>query len=370
MNLSFFLSSPNQPPPTYTHERTDDYHVPNGEWQMQEIKFFEEDTPFECCRQPFSTITFQIRLTRYPDFYNLYVFLPFISQLVLFLLIFNIHPDHGDRLSYGVALLLNMTMYMIFISDKLPEKSDKLTFVGAMFVTLFFVLSFGLVLSALTMSYSARKTPLPEIVHRVGRLVDRIVLLFSCCFSFCEEKRSRKASLNSSLYMPEKPAAVTFSRQSFHRQPENDAYVTEALTKETALIEKCQDETTDQQHVGNTSVGISPNSPINAPFPVDMVLENSGHNLNSSLDSNDNTNHDGDISARRRMISSSSGNENTAPPQTTATTTTTPGRSARRFQNWFQFMRFVEKLLTVLFAFLLVVIPLIIVGTLDIDRKQ
>jgi len=154
---------------------------------MESIAFSEEEMTFDCCTKPFSIITLSLELVRYPNFYYLYVFLPFLSQLALFLLIFHIHPSHGDRLSYGVALLLNMTMYMIFISDKLPEKSDNQPIVGTLFVAFFFTLSVGLILSAVTMMFSRRETPVPKAANKLKRFLNRCSMRLS---SLCPSRNT------------------------------------------------------------------------------------------------------------------------------------------------------------------------------------
>ena len=299
------------------------FHVPNGEWEINTIKFFEEDTYFECCKRPFSTITFQIKLSRYPDFYNLYVFLPFISQLALFLLIFNIQPEQGDRLGYGVALLLNMTMYMIFISDKLPEKSDKVPFVGTVFVTFFFCLSLGLILSAYTMSCSLRTTPLPAVAYRIGNLVTKITSL--CCF-MTRTKGSKESNRRSTQQHGEynlNSASSAFRHQrSFSDEQKN-------TLKETVLIEKA--DTTDVY------------DPTTATANMNNVVTPMFNSVPSAM-----------------FCGGGSIDDNNADAS---------GDTTFRFKNWFQFMRFVEKCLTVLFVFLLILIPLVIAASLDTKRK-
>ncbi|XP_066916154.1 acetylcholine receptor subunit alpha-like 1 isoform X1 [Clytia hemisphaerica] len=255
------------------------YHIPNGEWDIEKVEFFEEEKSFDCCQQPFSVVTLQVSMVRYPDFYYLYVFLPFISQLILFLLIFHIHPDQGDRLSYGVALLLNMTMYMIFLSDKLPEKSDKIPFVGTVFVAFFFLLSIGLVLSAITMKYSKHETNLPKSAHKIKRLLNKI-------------SPTRTATLdlsNEGACFPE----------SFNLEEKNSS----KITKNSSLIQD-KDFINNIDRNGNSQNGLD-----------HQTIESS-------------TNHDMDAS--------------------------------NSFQGWYEYMRFVEKCLTFVFAVLMVLVPIIV----------
>ena len=248
---------------------------------MEKVEFFEEEKSFDCCQQPFSVVTLQVHMYRYPDFYYLYVFLPFISQLILFLLIFHIHPDQGDRLSYGVALLLNMTMYMIFLSDKLPEKSDKIPFVGTFFVAIFFLLSIGLVLSAITMNYSQQETKLPRSAHKIKRFLNKI--------------------------SPSSPATRDSNMEGggkFHESFNLEEKRLPKITKKDSLIQS-------QEFMNN--IDRNGNNPPNG-------LDH--HTIEPSV------NHDKDAS--------------------------------NSFQGWYEYMRFVEKCLTFIFAILMVVVPVVI----------
>lgn len=121
---------------------------------------------FECCRTPFSTITYQLELRRYSLFYYIYIFLPLVSQLFLFLIIFHISPSSGERMGFGVTILLNITMYIVLIAEKLPEKSDNQPVIGYIFVSLFYLMSVGLAISAVTMMLSGRTTRLPEFARK------------------------------------------------------------------------------------------------------------------------------------------------------------------------------------------------------------
>ena len=242
---------------------------------MEGIQFFEEEKEFECCKNPFSVITLQVFMKRYPDFYYLYVFLPFLSQIILFLMIFHIHPDQGDRLSYGVALLLNMTMYMILISDKLPEKSDSVPYVGALFVTFFFLLSIALVLSAVTMHYSLRDTPLPMFAHKIKALADRM--------------------------WPFKGKQLVRSKSSTYGS-------------------------------------------------YNMKVRRSASNGDSKLNGNGTANGYHRSASLLQHAESDSNSVEIAGAE----------EEENRFAGWFEFMRFTEKWLTGIFAFLLIVIPLII----------
>ena len=261
-------------------------------------------------------------------------------------MIFNIHPDQGDRLSYGVALLLNMTMYMIFISDKLPEKSDKIPFVGTLFVAFFFFLSLGLILSAYTMSCSTRTSPLPTIAYKIADIVTKVMSI-CCCGTRRRNKDDRLAVYGEQQHRAEYgstscPESDDINNQNLSSSVNRNDTELVTMAKETALIENDDrtDESAKLSPVSNLKKSVASMVGSNTAVPSKRLLNLYGDPL---LTSNGN-----------------------------AATMATGGDDddAFRFENWLQFMRFVEKCLTVLFAVMLVVIPLVIAASLDTSRKN
>ena len=82
-------------------------------------------------------------------------------------MIFHIPPDTGERLGFGITILLNITMYMNLISEKLPEASNNQPMLGTIFVTLFYLLSTGLAISVCTMAFSRWNTPIPDLFQKL-----------------------------------------------------------------------------------------------------------------------------------------------------------------------------------------------------------
>ena len=81
-------------------------------------------------------------------------------------MVFHIRPESGERLGFGITILLNITMFMTFISEKLPEKSNNRPLLGLLFSILFFVYSFGLALASVTTFFSSRLGPVPYWLRR------------------------------------------------------------------------------------------------------------------------------------------------------------------------------------------------------------
>ena len=249
-------------------------------------------------------------------------------------MIFNIHPDQGDRLSYGVALLLNMTMYMIFISDKLPEKSDKIPFVGTLFVTFFFFLSAGLILSAYTMWCSSRTTPLPAVAHKIEKFVTKVMSI--CRGGTC---RKNKDGSGSRVQQYRVEYGSTTSSPGLEDTENHNITSASINTDNIELVKKEPASNGHADHSSKPSTVTSFKNSVTSMMASTAVASKKFHNDSLLTEADD-------------------GNSLTTDP------------ISYRFEDWFQFMRFIEKCLTVLFALLLIIIPLVIAASLDTSRKR
>lgn len=101
-------------------------------------------------------------VSRVSLYYFMYILLPLISLAFLFLLVFHIPSDSGERMGFGVTILLSITVYLLVISEKLPEKSNDTPMLGICFITIFYVLILALSMAAGTTIFSKRKSKPPQ----------------------------------------------------------------------------------------------------------------------------------------------------------------------------------------------------------------
>ncbi|XP_066920132.1 neuronal acetylcholine receptor subunit alpha-9-like [Clytia hemisphaerica] len=140
------------------------FSIENGEWNINEITIIPEFIKFPCCPDSYSTLSKEFVLTRRSLYYFLYILLPLISLAFLFLMVFFIPHDSGERMGFGVTILLSITVYLLVISEALPEKSDDKSMLGICFITEFYMLCAALVLSLLTMNLFRRTSQPPKML--------------------------------------------------------------------------------------------------------------------------------------------------------------------------------------------------------------
>jgi len=136
--------------------------VDSGEWEIIDFDANAKTIKFDCCPEAFSTIEYTLVMSRVSLYYFMYILLPLISLAFLFLLVFHIPPDSGERMGFGVTILLSITVYLLVISEKLPEKSNDTPMLGICFITIFYVLIIALSMAAGTTIFSRRTSKPPD----------------------------------------------------------------------------------------------------------------------------------------------------------------------------------------------------------------
>ena len=127
------------------------------------IQSWAKDMEFQCCPEPYSTVTYEFQMNRLSLYYFLYVILPLIAQVFLFLMVFHIPYETGERMGFGVTILLSITVYLLVISEKLPEKSDNIPMLGVCFIAEFYLLCAALIMAGINIMLS-RKTNKPPLL--------------------------------------------------------------------------------------------------------------------------------------------------------------------------------------------------------------
>ena len=109
----------------------------------------EKEMQFNCCPDSYSAVTYELTLDRLSSFYIIYIILPIMALSALFLLVFFIPADSGERMGYGVNILLSLTVYLLVIFEIVPANSYTRSMLGTCFIILFFLLSAGMVFALL-----------------------------------------------------------------------------------------------------------------------------------------------------------------------------------------------------------------------------
>ena len=105
-------------------------YVANGEWDLLEARIVRNVVIYSCCIEPFPDVTITIKIRRKTLYYMYNVVLPCMMMSVLTLLVFCLPPDSGEKIALGVTVLLAFSVFMLAISEKLPETSESIPLLG------------------------------------------------------------------------------------------------------------------------------------------------------------------------------------------------------------------------------------------------
>ncbi|XP_071790788.1 neuronal acetylcholine receptor subunit alpha-10-like isoform X2 [Asterias amurensis] len=109
------------------------YFVPNGVWEMSEVKVEEANVDYPCCPDPFAQVVFYLVLCRRPLFYIISIILPAVLLAVICLAVYILPPDSGEKISLGVTTLLALILFQELIGGSLPPSSDKTPIISFFF---------------------------------------------------------------------------------------------------------------------------------------------------------------------------------------------------------------------------------------------
>ncbi|KXJ16685.1 Neuronal acetylcholine receptor subunit beta-3 [Exaiptasia diaphana] len=104
----------------------------SGDWTVNRIKV--ERKRETSANMEFGIAEFELELERKPMYFILNLIIPSVVLCVLSLLSFAIPSESGERIGFITTLLLAMTVYLLLISEVLPETSNQLPITGLLFV--------------------------------------------------------------------------------------------------------------------------------------------------------------------------------------------------------------------------------------------
>ncbi|XP_066279982.1 neuronal acetylcholine receptor subunit alpha-10-like [Branchiostoma lanceolatum] len=97
---------------------------------------------------PYPDVTFTLHLTRRPTFYVINMFLPCALLAFVVAATFYLPPDCGEKISFGVAVLLSLAVFQLLVAEAVP-RSENIPVIG-----LFIIVSLALMtLSLLATSF-------------------------------------------------------------------------------------------------------------------------------------------------------------------------------------------------------------------------
>lgn len=122
-----------------------DKYIESGDWTLEDVTVDVVDKVYNCCKHPFSDVTYTFHFERKSLYHVLYQILPCVVIILLVILNFITPPDSGERVSFCITILLAMSVYLLILADTLPETSDDVAILGLYYMATIFLIGFSLV---------------------------------------------------------------------------------------------------------------------------------------------------------------------------------------------------------------------------------
>ncbi|KAK3726421.1 hypothetical protein QZH41_004313 [Actinostola sp. cb2023] len=108
--------------------------VTSGEWDVLNVEIQRKVLFYQCCPNvPYPEISFIIHMKRKPLFYVINLIIPNILISLLAFFSFSIPVECGERMSFGITVLLSMTVFMLLVADIVPPTSEAVSLIGVFY---------------------------------------------------------------------------------------------------------------------------------------------------------------------------------------------------------------------------------------------
>ncbi|XP_033112678.1 neuronal acetylcholine receptor subunit alpha-6-like isoform X2 [Anneissia japonica] len=107
-----------------------DHFYDNGVWTLQGVDAWREVEEYKTDSNPFAYAVFSIQLKRRHEFYYTFILVPYHFCAFLITLMFFIPFENGEKLSYGVTVLLGSIVFQQIIALSLPPVGKESSVIG------------------------------------------------------------------------------------------------------------------------------------------------------------------------------------------------------------------------------------------------
>ncbi|XP_022105188.1 neuronal acetylcholine receptor subunit alpha-7-like [Acanthaster planci] len=126
----------------------------NGEWEMLSMWAVREVEPFESTT--YVAVTFKLHIRRRSLYYFVNVLIPCVLISMLTVLSFSLPPDSGEKLSFGVTILLSLTVFMMIVASAMPETSFVIPLIAKYFTCVLVLVALSVVCTVISLNLHFR----------------------------------------------------------------------------------------------------------------------------------------------------------------------------------------------------------------------
>ena len=141
--------------------------VQNTEWDLQEAYFTRLVKIYPCCKEPYPSITVNIRIRRRALFYLFNLVIPCGVIALLASLAFFLPSNNGERISLVVTVLLSLTVYMLIVSETMPPTSEVVPLIGKFYISTMVLIALTLIAVSISLNCYEQETRMPGWLREI-----------------------------------------------------------------------------------------------------------------------------------------------------------------------------------------------------------
>ncbi|XP_077446502.1 neuronal acetylcholine receptor subunit alpha-7-like [Stigmatopora argus] len=128
-------------------------YMPNGEWDLIGVTGSRNQIFYECCKEPYPDVTFNVTIRRRTLYYALNLLIPCMLLSSMTLLIFVLPADSGEKISLGITVLLSLTVFMLLVAEIMPATSDSVPLIGQYFASIMVIVGMSVIATVVVLQY-------------------------------------------------------------------------------------------------------------------------------------------------------------------------------------------------------------------------
>ena len=145
----------------------------NGYWSLRSIEIKTENIKKHS--RTFSEVKVSFSIGRKPLFFVLFSIVPCMIIGMLVLVSFFIPVESGERIGLCATILLAVSVYLLVVTDQLPEQSDTLPLIGVYYIMIMFEIGLALAASVLVLRTHHATSEPPRILTYITGETNKIL---------------------------------------------------------------------------------------------------------------------------------------------------------------------------------------------------
>lgn len=153
----------------------------NVEWDILLVPAQYNEEYYECCKEPYPDITFNITMRRKTLFYTVNLIIPCVGISFLTVLVFYLPSDSGEKVTLSISILIALTVFFLLLAEIIPPTSLAIPLLGKylLFTMILVTLSICVTVGVLNIHFRSPSTHImrPWIRKVLILILPRLLLM-------------------------------------------------------------------------------------------------------------------------------------------------------------------------------------------------